>query len=263
MSKRAGTFVTLREVVDEVGKDVFRFIMLTRDERPGARFRFRQGDRAVEGQSGLLRAIRPCPRRLGDAPRARRIHLARACAPARWRKPPLELADRSRRDRADPPAGAMAAPRRGRRRRRTSRTASPFICRKSRPRSTCCGTRARTRRRCASSRATRCRADPGAARAGAAVAFVDRLGPGGVRRRAGGGDCADAVRVSTCDDDERARWRTTSRDAEQAHRAPLRDRAAGARGCGAGRRLVGGQGISSRRRSPHDGAALCRRNPSR
>ena len=30
MSKRAGTFVTLREVVEEVGKGVFRFIMLTR-----------------------------------------------------------------------------------------------------------------------------------------------------------------------------------------------------------------------------------------
>lgn len=30
MSKRAGTFVTVREVVDEVGKGVFRFIMLTR-----------------------------------------------------------------------------------------------------------------------------------------------------------------------------------------------------------------------------------------
>jgi arginyl-tRNA synthetase len=30
MSKRAGTFVTLRDVVDEVGKDVFRFMMLTR-----------------------------------------------------------------------------------------------------------------------------------------------------------------------------------------------------------------------------------------
>lgn len=30
MSKRAGDFVTLREVVDEVGKDVVRFIMLTR-----------------------------------------------------------------------------------------------------------------------------------------------------------------------------------------------------------------------------------------
>lgn len=30
MSKRAGTFITLREVVDQVGRDVFRFIMLTR-----------------------------------------------------------------------------------------------------------------------------------------------------------------------------------------------------------------------------------------
>ncbi|MFC4351292.1 arginine--tRNA ligase [Fodinicurvata halophila] len=30
MSKRSGNFVTLREVVDEVGKDVLRFIMLTR-----------------------------------------------------------------------------------------------------------------------------------------------------------------------------------------------------------------------------------------
>ncbi len=30
MSKRAGTFVTLREVLDRVGRDVFRFIMLTR-----------------------------------------------------------------------------------------------------------------------------------------------------------------------------------------------------------------------------------------
>ncbi len=30
MSKRAGTFVTMRDVIDEVGKDVFRFIMLTR-----------------------------------------------------------------------------------------------------------------------------------------------------------------------------------------------------------------------------------------
>lgn len=30
MSKRAGTYVTLREVLDRVGRDVFRFIMLTR-----------------------------------------------------------------------------------------------------------------------------------------------------------------------------------------------------------------------------------------
>ncbi len=31
MSKRSGSFVTLREVIDEVGKDVVRFIMLTRN----------------------------------------------------------------------------------------------------------------------------------------------------------------------------------------------------------------------------------------
>jgi arginyl-tRNA synthetase len=30
MSKRAGTFITLRDVIEQVGKDVFRFVMLTR-----------------------------------------------------------------------------------------------------------------------------------------------------------------------------------------------------------------------------------------
>src|SRR5205823_9449512 len=40
MSKRAGTFVTLREVVDEVGKDVFRFIMLTRRNDQALEFDF-------------------------------------------------------------------------------------------------------------------------------------------------------------------------------------------------------------------------------
>ncbi|MDR0968464.1 MAG: arginine--tRNA ligase [Holosporaceae bacterium] len=35
MSKRAGTFVTARDIIDEVGKDVIRFIMLTRrDDAP-------------------------------------------------------------------------------------------------------------------------------------------------------------------------------------------------------------------------------------
>jgi arginyl-tRNA synthetase len=40
MSKRAGTFVTLREVVDEVGKDAFRFIMLTRKNDQALDFDF-------------------------------------------------------------------------------------------------------------------------------------------------------------------------------------------------------------------------------
>ena len=65
MSKRAGDFVTLREVVDEVGRDPVRFMMLYPQERRAARFRPGQGDRAVEGQSGLLRAVCACARPLG------------------------------------------------------------------------------------------------------------------------------------------------------------------------------------------------------
>ncbi|MBI3515581.1 MAG: arginine--tRNA ligase, partial [Proteobacteria bacterium] len=42
MSKRAGTFVTLREVVDEVGKDVVRFIMLTRKNDAALEFDLKQ-----------------------------------------------------------------------------------------------------------------------------------------------------------------------------------------------------------------------------
>jgi arginyl-tRNA synthetase len=40
MSKRAGTFITLREVVDRVGKDVVRFIMLTRKNDAALEFDF-------------------------------------------------------------------------------------------------------------------------------------------------------------------------------------------------------------------------------
>lgn len=40
MSKRAGTFVTLREVVDRVGKDIVRFIMLTRKNDAALDFDF-------------------------------------------------------------------------------------------------------------------------------------------------------------------------------------------------------------------------------
>jgi arginyl-tRNA synthetase len=45
MSKRAGTFVTLRDVVDEVGADVTRFIMLTRKNDVALDFDF---DRVME-----------------------------------------------------------------------------------------------------------------------------------------------------------------------------------------------------------------------
>jgi arginyl-tRNA synthetase len=42
MSKRSGNFVTLREVVDEVGKDVVRFIMLTRKNDAALDFDLKQ-----------------------------------------------------------------------------------------------------------------------------------------------------------------------------------------------------------------------------
>lgn len=42
MSKRAGTFVTLREVVDQVGKDVVRFMMLTRGNEAPLDFDLKQ-----------------------------------------------------------------------------------------------------------------------------------------------------------------------------------------------------------------------------
>ena len=65
MSKRAGTFVTLREVVDEVGRDPVRFMMLYPQERRAARLRSGQGAGAVEGQSRLLRAVRARPGAVG------------------------------------------------------------------------------------------------------------------------------------------------------------------------------------------------------
>ena len=79
MSKRAGNFVTLRDVVDQVGPDVTRFVMLTRVRR-SARFRFRQGAGAEPREPGLLRAICPCA---GDEP-------SRAAPPrpgSRWTMP--------------------------------------------------------------------------------------------------------------------------------------------------------------------------------
>jgi arginyl-tRNA synthetase len=45
MSKRAGTFVTLRDLIDEVGADVVRFVMLTRKNDAPLDFDF---DKALE-----------------------------------------------------------------------------------------------------------------------------------------------------------------------------------------------------------------------
>ena len=42
MSKRAGNFITLRDIIDEVGSDIIRFIMLTRKSEAPMVFDFKQ-----------------------------------------------------------------------------------------------------------------------------------------------------------------------------------------------------------------------------
>ena len=87
MSKRSGEFVTLREVVDEVGRDAVRFMMLYRKNDARARLRPRQGDRAVEGQSGFLCPVRPRPRPFGVPQRRRGA--ARSAGGRRRRAQPI------------------------------------------------------------------------------------------------------------------------------------------------------------------------------
>ena len=70
MSKRAGTFVTLRDLLDEVGQDAVRFTMLTRKADAQMEFDLDAGGGADARQPGVLRAVRPRP-----LPR-------RCCAPA-------------------------------------------------------------------------------------------------------------------------------------------------------------------------------------
>ena len=65
MSKRSGDFVTLREVVDEVGSDAVRFMMLFRKNDAVLDFDLAKVIEQSQGQSGLLRPVRPCPRPLG------------------------------------------------------------------------------------------------------------------------------------------------------------------------------------------------------
>ncbi len=62
MSKRAGDFVTLREVVDEVGVDAVRFMMLYRKNDAPLDFDLAKVIEQSKDNAGLLRAIRSCAR---------------------------------------------------------------------------------------------------------------------------------------------------------------------------------------------------------
>ena len=118
MSKRAGEFVTLREVVDEVGKRRGAVHDAVPQERRGARFRPCQSDRAVARQPGLLCPVRSCSRPIRVPQRARcrsgpAERSERAGGGAHRR--PARAARRCRRTRADAASGALSPPPRSRR----------------------------------------------------------------------------------------------------------------------------------------------------
>ena len=72
MSKRSGEFVTLREVVDEVGRDAVRFDMLFRKNDAALDFDLAKVIEASRRESGFLCAIWPCPSPVGFPQRAGR-----------------------------------------------------------------------------------------------------------------------------------------------------------------------------------------------
>ena len=91
MSKRSGDFITLREVVDEVGVDAVRFMMLFRKNDAPLDFDLAKGARTIEGQPCVLCAVRARADKIGGTagvggvPRSRRLDrglVALRCRPA-------------------------------------------------------------------------------------------------------------------------------------------------------------------------------------
>ena len=77
MSKRAGTVVTLEDLVDAVGVDAARYALARSSSDSHARHRPRPADPAHQRQPGLLRAVRARPDRVRAAQRRRPRHRAR------------------------------------------------------------------------------------------------------------------------------------------------------------------------------------------
>ena len=127
MSKRAGTFVTLREVVDEVGRDPVRFMMLYRKNDAPLDFDLAKVVEQSKDNPGLLRAVRARAGLVGVSQRARGFSRSRRRSRRRSPSADLSRLDRRRRARSDQearrfPASVAAAPRGP-----TSRTGSPSI----------------------------------------------------------------------------------------------------------------------------------------
>ncbi len=133
MSKRSGDFVTLREVVDEVGVDAVRFMMLFRKNDAPLEFDLAKVIEQSKDNPVFYVQYAPCARKIGAAARAgglsRRRSFARGAGTGEFR-----AADRCRRNRSHQTCW-HEYPRAGLKRRRTrmSRTGSLFTCMTSHP----------------------------------------------------------------------------------------------------------------------------------
>ena len=67
ISKRAGSYVTVRDLIDEVGRDAVRFFLMSRKADSRVRVRHRPRALAVGREPGLLRPVRARARRVGAA----------------------------------------------------------------------------------------------------------------------------------------------------------------------------------------------------
>ena len=127
-SKRAGEFITLDELLAEVGVDAARWFFASRGGDTRDRLRHRAGEEAVEREPGLLRPVRPRPDRLDPAQGGRG-----------GARPGGGVAGPARRRPRRPPwrGSSSASPRSSRTRPRPRRRrASPPTRPSSRPRST-------------------------------------------------------------------------------------------------------------------------------
>ena len=125
MSKRAGTFVTLRDVVDEVGRDPVRFMMLYRKNQETLDFDFAKVTEQSKDNRGLLRAVCPRPRRECPAQRGRADRGPRCVRRERFKMPISSmLVDPGE---IDLDQAACCLPTSHRRRRIGARAASPGV----------------------------------------------------------------------------------------------------------------------------------------
>ena len=158
MSKRAGTFVTLRDVVEQVGADVTRFVMLTRKNDAPLDFDF---DKVLEqSKDNPVFYVQYAHARVCSVLR-KAAEAGIPCDDATLASADLHLLTHTGRDRAAPARSPNGRAWSRSRRAGTSRTASPSTSTISPPTSTPSGTAATTTPRCASSRTGDVTTSPG------------------------------------------------------------------------------------------------------